>query len=93
MIEKILEENDEQYLKDTVERVINKIKLLPFGKITTLAILENYDPEKLFVNPSMQGKIFKEVELACKNNNINFERVYDDNRGGLAYHYEFKKTL
>lgn len=40
--------------------LVEKIKMLPEDKITTIAELTNYNPEENFVDPLKQGEIFNE---------------------------------
>lgn len=76
---------------EIIYEVIKKIIETPIGLDTTIAQLINYDPEKSFVEPIMQGEIFNLVQDVCKKININLEESYDM-IGGLAYYCEFKKT-
>ena len=76
---------------EIIYEVIKKIIETPIGLDTTIAQLINYDPEKSFVEPIMQGEIFNLVQDVCKKININLEESYDM-ISGLAYYCEFKKT-
>lgn len=73
-----------------INELVEKIKMLSEDKITTIAELTGYNPEKNFVNPLKQGEIFNELKNECKNKGINIEIIRDE-IGGLAFYYKFKK--
>lgn len=78
-------------LKETVLNIIKLIISLRPETTTKIAELIKYEPEKNFVEPLTQGKVFNYVFDVCKKMNINLEEV-DESFGGLAYYYTFKKT-
>ncbi|MGN1000958.1 MAG: hypothetical protein ACI4OG_03375 [Bacilli bacterium] len=83
--------NEDISLKETILNIVELIiDLLP-ETTTTIAELIKYEPEKSFVEPLTQGKIFNYVFDVCKKMNINLEKV-DKSFGGLAYYYTFKKA-
>ena len=64
---------------------------MPYNTETTIAKLINYNPDKLFVSPLMQGKIFNAMKETCEKNNIDIEEIRNG-FDGLAYNYKFKKN-
>ena len=73
-----------------INELVEKIKMLPEDKITTIAELIDYNPEENFIDPLNQGEIFNKLKNECKNKGINLEIIRDE-IGGLAFYYKFKK--
>lgn len=73
-----------------VYEIVEKIKLLHFNKITTIAKLINYNSDVSFVDPLKQGEIFDAVIQNCRKENIYIEIIRDE-FGGLAFYYKFRK--
>ena len=86
----IIDDNDESFLNKQVPEILSKIIEMPDNTETTIAELINYNPDKVFVSPLMQGKIFNAMKEQCEKNNIDIVEIRDG-FGGLAYHYKFKK--
>lgn len=83
--------NEDISLKETILNIVELIIDLRPETTTTIAELIKYEPEKSFVEPLTQGKVFNYVLDVCKKMNINLEQV-DKSFGGLAYYYDFKKV-
>lgn len=83
--------NEEISLKETILNIVELIIALQPETTTTIAELIKYEPEKSFVEPITQGKVFNYVFDVCKKMNINLEKA-DKSFGGLAYYYTFKKA-
>ncbi len=83
--------NEEISLKETILNIVELIIALQPETTTTIAELIKYEPEKSFVEPITQGKVFNYVFDVCKKMNINLEKA-DKSFGGLAYYYTLKKT-
>lgn len=83
--------NEDISLKEIILNIVELIIDLRPETTTTIAELIKYEPEKSFVEPLTQGKVFNYVFDVCKKMNINLEKV-DKSFGGLAYYYTFKKA-
>jgi len=83
--------NEDISLKETILNIVELIIALQPETPTTIAELIKYEPEKSFVEPLTQGKVFNYVFDVCKKMNINLEKE-DKSFGGLAYYYTFKKA-
>lgn len=93
-LNKIIEDtitNEDISLKETILNIVELIIYLQPETKTKIAELIKYEPEKNFVEPLIQGKVFNYVFDVCKKMNINLEEV-DESFGGLAYYYTFKKA-
>ncbi len=79
--------NKNRLLVNLTKKIIN----LPFDSETTIAQLMKLNNEAVsVVAPSTQGELFNSLMKVCKELNINIE-VNHTERGGLGYHYKFKK--
>ena len=76
-----------------LDEILIKIKELPVGKVTCLAKLMDYNPNKDedYIDVFEQMEIANKVDTILKNNNINIEYINDE-RGGLPLYSKFQKT-
>ena len=76
-----------------LDEILTKIKEVPIGKVTCVAELIDYSPEKDedYIDVFEQMEIVKKVDTLLKNNNINIEYINDE-KGGLPLYSKFQKT-
>lgn len=93
IIDKVIEDDNDEFLNKQVPEIVEKIKDMPYSVETTIAKLINYDPVNIFVSPLMQGKILNAVKDNCKKNKICIEEIRGEERyTGLPYHIPFMKV-
>ena len=80
--------------EDMISELINKVKELSINTETTIADLIAHNSNVNFIEPLIQGQIFNEMMELCKKQNINIERIIDEERfTGMAFYYKFKRKF
>lgn len=89
VVQNIIEGEDKNLVPVIID-LVTKINKLKMNTITNIAKLIDYQPQKTYVEPLVQGKVFYYVKSVCKELGIVLEQN-KDGLGGLAYFYEFSK--
>ncbi|MBQ8193230.1 MAG: hypothetical protein IJZ46_04085 [Bacilli bacterium] len=79
------------YINDKlIVEIVERIKVLPFNTDITIAELIGYNPDENYVEPIIQGQVFRKVIEMCRKENV-CTQYSKDEIGGLAFYSKFTK--